>query len=267
MNAVDEMKAAEEGAGKLEAPRRGRFGAWVRRVTMQSIHKAQRREIQALLDTGWAARRANRDDHCRLGCWLPKRASPARVLELGCGPGKYVALLNSLGYRVVGVDPYVYPEWDFLRKKTAAELIEKVRAEDLPFADRSFDHVVCLGALLYFKDPAQAMRECWRVLKPQGKLIIRTVNRMNLYTRRTGRKLDPASHNLYTMAELTRLVEEGRFQVEERFAYGYWPARWTDAWWYFKSVWLPDVAQDFLSFCLRPDFRVLNCVLASRVGP
>ena len=81
----------------------------------------------------------------------------------------------------------------FLRQETSAELIESVFAEHLPFPDQYFDHAVCLGALLYFKDPRQALLEMRRVLKPGGRVVLRTVNKENLYTLWTRRKLDPAS--------------------------------------------------------------------------
>jgi SAM-dependent methyltransferase len=186
------------------------------------------------------------------------------VLELGCGPGKYVALLDTLGYRVVGVDPFEFPTWQYLREHTRAELHAGITAERLPFPDASFDHAVCLGAVLYFTDPLVALTELHRVVRPGGRIVLRTVNRGNLYTQRTGRNIDPASRNLYTLDELTSLLDAAGFDIGERFSYGFYSPWFPSFWWYLMCVWLPLGLQDWISARLSPASRVNNTVFATR---
>ena len=200
--------------------------------------------------------------HACLGEWLSLKQG-TKVLELGCGPGKYVALLSTLGFQVTRVDPYVFPTWNLIRQETTAELIENVFAEHLPFPDQSFDYVVCLGALLYFNDPCQALLEMRRVLKPNGKVVLRTVNKENLHTLWTRRKLDPASKNLYTAEELRKLVTGSGFIVSKSFSYGFWPPFWNDFWWYLVCVWLPVSIQACLSSALKPRYRLNHIILFS----
>lgn len=189
-----------------------------------------------------------------------------RVLELGCGPGKFVALLASLGYEVVGVDPSSFPDWELIKNRHHdVEFREEIVAEALPFEDRSFDHVACLGALLYFDDPARGLREMARVIRPNGHLVLRTPNRDNLYTRRTGKRLDPASRNLYTMAELQALLRENGFQVKRSFSFGFWPPFAPDLYWYVVSVWMPLSLQTRLSNLTPAHNRVNNIVFARAV--
>jgi ubiquinone/menaquinone biosynthesis C-methylase UbiE len=45
-------------------------------------------------------------------------------------------------------------------------------AEDLPFADSTFDLVISNGAINLVPDKARALAEAWRVLKPGGRLQI-----------------------------------------------------------------------------------------------
>jgi ubiquinone/menaquinone biosynthesis C-methylase UbiE len=45
-------------------------------------------------------------------------------------------------------------------------------ASSLPFADGSFDVVVSANAFHYFGDPASALQDMRRVLKPSGRLVI-----------------------------------------------------------------------------------------------
>ena len=78
-------------------------GAWFRQRTARSLQRAQRRLIERLLDAKAGPQLARHDAYCRLASWLPPPSAGDRVLELGCGPGKYVALLNTLGYSVSNV--------------------------------------------------------------------------------------------------------------------------------------------------------------------
>ena len=187
------------------------------------------------------------------------------VLELGCGPGKYLPMLASLGHTVIGVDPCEFPEtWSYIRTLPGVEIKGGVFAENLPFADHKFDHVVCLGAVLYFADPIKSLEEMYRVLKPGGTLIIRTVNSNNPYTIRTGKRLDPASKNLYTIDELKDLVAKPGFKVINQWSFGYWPPCLTNFWWYLSNVWLTDGLVERLSKITKPANRVNNIVVACK---
>ncbi|HYG28547.1 MAG TPA: class I SAM-dependent methyltransferase [Caulobacteraceae bacterium] len=98
-----------------------------------------------------------------------------RVLELGIGGGLNLRFYDPAKVeRVFGVDPS--PE---LRRRAAAAdrpegLTVEVRdgtAECLPFEDASFDSVVCTYTLCSVQNPAAALKEARRVLKPDGRLL------------------------------------------------------------------------------------------------
>jgi SAM-dependent methyltransferase len=217
--------------------------------------------VRILNDPGFLERAAAHVQHAHLATELPRNGG--HVLELGCGPGKYVAMLARLGFDVTGVDPFTFPTWDAIRAVTNATLMDGVRAEALPFPDRHFDHVVCLGTLLYVQDPARALAEMRRVLKPGGKLIVRTVNRNNLYSRRTRRPIDPSSKNLFSLDELATDISSAGFTVERSFAYGLFPPWLPNFWWYLTSVWFPIWVQDVLSALVPEPRRWNNTVIAT----
>jgi len=231
----------------------------------RQIGVAQHKQLQQLLFDGqFVEKMARHPQHACISEWL-KPGAPLKVLELGCGPGKYVAMLSRLGFKVVGVDPFDFPGWKEIQENTPAELRSGIFAEKLPFPDEYFDYAACLGALLYFDSPKDALMELRRVVKRGGRLVLRTVNKSNLYTRSTGKKLDPFSKNLYDMDELIDLVSTSGFKVERSFSYGFWPPMLTNLWWYLVCVWLPLGFQDYLSKHLKPENHVNNTVFATRI--
>jgi 2-polyprenyl-6-hydroxyphenyl methylase/3-demethylubiquinone-9 3-methyltransferase len=96
----------------------------------------------------------------------------ARVLDLGCGDGQVAAQLARQGFRATGTDP----SRTALERARAAhpELTFEAPARDgsLPFADGSFDAVVCLNVLQHVSDTQRLMSEARRVLRPRGVIGI-----------------------------------------------------------------------------------------------
>jgi ubiquinone/menaquinone biosynthesis C-methylase UbiE len=229
------------------------------------IIDAQAAQNRCLATSRHAREMARHPYHARIGEWITPDIG-ARVLELGVGPGRYAGLLQALGFYVVGVDPIAYDSWDEIRRIGRCELIAGVSAESLPFGDAEFDHVACMGALLYFNDPIRALAEIRRVLKPGGHLVIRTQNRRNLYALSTGRPLEPAAHNFYTRRELVELLLAEGFEVAKSFTWGFWPPMVHMSWWYFVNVHLPMPVQFGLSALTPSNFRHNVIVFARRPG-
>ncbi len=97
-------------------------------------------------------------------------ARPRRVLEVGCGTGAFAArLVGELpDAEVVAVDQSAR-----LVELTASRKVEArvADAEDLPFADDSFDAVAALWMLYHVADLHRALAELRRVLRPGGLLV------------------------------------------------------------------------------------------------
>ena len=94
------------------------------------------------------------------------------VLEIGAGTGANFPYYRE-GARVTATepDPYMLER----ARKRASELpasieLQQVAAEDLPFPDDSFDFVVDTLVLCSVNDPALALSEIKRVLKPGGEI-------------------------------------------------------------------------------------------------
>jgi demethylmenaquinone methyltransferase/2-methoxy-6-polyprenyl-1,4-benzoquinol methylase len=96
-----------------------------------------------------------------------------RVLDVATGTGMVAqALHDRYGCVVVGLDQSA----DMLRVARARagvfETIVEGRAEHLPFADASFEHLTFTYLLRYVEDPAATMRELARVVKPGGRVAM-----------------------------------------------------------------------------------------------
>jgi len=207
-------------------------------TTNNQIQRAQTAELSLLSTDKTVAKNASMDVlYHSLGEWISTE-NGEKVLELGCGPGKFVAMLSTLDFQVTGVDPFEFPTWAELEGKSNVSFKKGVYAETLPYQDGEFDHVTCLNAMQYFADPSQALKEIYRVLKQGGRLVINTQNKQNLYVRVNGKPTDPAMKNLYTVDELRELLEANGFRVEKICGSGFWPPIFTNTWHYLNNVWL-----------------------------
>lgn len=119
-----------------------------------------------------------------LACGLPmvqarRRAllpqAHGRVLEIGLGTGRNLPFYDRQRItQLVGVDPAVHMHTLARRRSARAGLdVELVglSAEKLPLPSDSFDTVVCTYTLCSIADPAAALSEVARVLKPGGQLM------------------------------------------------------------------------------------------------
>jgi len=105
--------------------------------------------------------------------WVCSRAT-GRTLEVAVGTGLNLPFYAS-EVTLTGVD--LSPAMVALARKRATALGRDVElregdAEALPFADASFDTVVCVLSLCTIPDPAKALAEMARVLRPGGRLLL-----------------------------------------------------------------------------------------------
>ena len=120
--------------------------------------------------------------HASLRREFPARArgTAERVLDAGCGSGFQAARLAALGWTAHGVDVSA-GLLAAAQKRLDRPLLALARLESLPYGDASFDGAVCCGSTLSFvADPARALAELGRVLRPGARLLLDGEHKWNL---------------------------------------------------------------------------------------
>jgi len=97
-----------------------------------------------------------------------------KVLDLGCGNGCYTRELALRAKVVIGLDVQMSNLRDFRQAIPRAQGV----GEELPFASESFDAVTMIEVLEHTDSDVRVMHECFRVLRPGGRVIIFAPNKL-----------------------------------------------------------------------------------------
>ena len=123
------------------------------------------------------------------------------ALDVATGGGHVANRLREAGFQVVTIDPAPGMKPDVIS-----------RAEEIPFADKSFDVVACRVAAHHFQDPAGALKEMVRV----SRSLVLIAD--NLYLGEPGEEADrlhdPTHVRNYSEDEWRRMFDEAGLDVE-----------------------------------------------------
>jgi len=123
------------------------------------------------------------------------------ALDVATGGGHVANRLREAGFQVVTIDPAPGMKPDVIS-----------RAEEIPFADKSFDVVACRVAAHHFQDPAGALKEMARV----SRSLVLIAD--NLYLGEPGEEADrlhdPTHVGNYSEEEWRRMFDESGLDVE-----------------------------------------------------
>ncbi len=98
--------------------------------------------------------------------------------------------------------------WSASPRGVSTALVDEHR---LPFRDGVFSRVILIHGLEEVTAPAAMLREIWRVMTPEGQLVVAAANRLGLWARAES---TPFGHGRpWTRGQLTRLLNGALFQV------------------------------------------------------
>lgn len=137
------------------------------------------------------------------GDWLTPR-----ILDLGCGTGRLLMDLAALG-QAIGVE--LSEDALALCRSRGHMNVIKATLLELPLADESIDLVTALDVLEHIQDDRAALRQCYRVLRPGGAMIILVPAHPWLWSLQ-----DEVSHHCrrYTRRSLADAVTAANFCIE-----------------------------------------------------
>ena len=120
-----------------------------------------------------------------LDAWHKQAGAPAggSLLEIGCGTAPMLLAAREKYDRLIGID--ISFRWLTVGRKRMQEAGGELPiicgcAEALPFPSGSFDHVAMESTLEVTRDQVATLRECMRVLRPGGALLLTTQNRFSI---------------------------------------------------------------------------------------
>ena len=131
----------------------------------------------------------------------------SKILDVGCGTGANLEMLKQYG-EAEGVD-VSDDALEFCRKKGLK--VHKGLAEELPFADETFDLVTALDVVEHLDDDIAGLKEMHRILKKDGKTLIFVPAFMWLW----GVQDDISNHRIrYTRQQIVERLELAGFKIE-----------------------------------------------------
>ncbi|HEY7596278.1 MAG TPA: methyltransferase domain-containing protein [Actinophytocola sp.] len=136
----------------------------------------------------------------------------AVVLEAGCGEGYGADLIARDAAAVVGLD-YDAPTAAHVARAYPAVHAVRGNLACLPVRDSTVDVVANLQVIEHLWDQAGFLRECRRVLRPGGRLLVTTPNRITFSPGRDT-PLNPFHTRELAPAELAGLLTDAGFAVE-----------------------------------------------------
>lgn len=139
----------------------------------------------------------------------PGREIGSRLLDVGCGWGRWSISAARLGYLPVALDPFL--ETVRAARRVARQLEANVSfvvadARHLPFAGGAFDVAFSYSVLQHFskEDARAALAQCGRVLRPGGRCLAQFLN----------------ARGVWSTAK--RVRDRARGRVPEQFDVRYW---------------------------------------------
>jgi len=173
----------------------------------QSLHLTGERTVPGVAEENYWFRR-----HEAAYLALLPYCDGATVLEAGCGEGYGAGLIASRAARVLALD-YDQPTTAHVARKYPEVFTARGNLADLPLGDSTVDVVANFQVIEHLWDQDRFLAECRRVLRPGGRLLVTTPNRLT-FTPDSDVPLNPYHTRELSPSELDSLLRANGFGVD-----------------------------------------------------
>lgn len=138
------------------------------------------------------------------------------ALEAGCGTGHWTAFLSELGYHLTAVD--ISDAMLEIAKTKQIKHTQFIKADiqKLPFDNEQFDLVISITMLEFVSNIEQAIQEMYRVLKPNGWLVLGCLNLLSPLGKNKANDSTFKDAHFFTKEELHQILSKwGKSIIKE----------------------------------------------------
>jgi len=144
---------------------------------------------------------------------------PLRILDVGCGTGLNASYLTAAGHTVVGADlsPVAIEKF---RARGLEGFVCDIESQPVPVPESSFDLVYASEVIEHCADSAGFLREIFRVLKPEGMLVLSTPNSafwpyriLGVLGRTASEYQHPGHVRFFSKRSLRKTIESAGFEI------------------------------------------------------
>lgn len=151
---------------------------------------------------------------------LNKLPKDAKILEIGCGNGFVLETIHNLGYKnVYGIEPSV----DAVNKSNS-KIRKNIKIDILKpdlFPKNSFDFIFFFQTFDHIPTPNQFLKECYKLLKPNGYILSFNHNIDSLSSKLLKEKspiIDIEHTFLYSPKTIQKIFEKNKFIVQKIYS-------------------------------------------------
>lgn len=159
------------------------------------------------------------------------------ILDTGCGGGFFTYEIAKI-CKCIGIDWNISKNLSYAMRKLPSVSYMKSDVQKMPFKDEIFDKILLSSVLQMVENDEDLLKECYRVLKKNGVLVLSVpieyiyIKRLNKFKNELIKKFGSRGKGFYRYDEVIRLLQRAGFEIMET---EYAPKRWGS---FIYEIWL-----------------------------